>query len=537
MPKPGEKFDPDSTPSLGDDAIHEVVDATIVDSNAFVVVDAEVVETDTPGDSDTERFVEAQIGRPPEITPLPSIIPPAPFEQTVACGVHQPTLDQAEIDSLQSPDATEEPEGSNANSNTTTRSWVFRCFEATGRVLSHFFGIASIIFLLAVAASIPIVQLVSFGYLLEVSGRLARKQTFRDAMIGLNKASKLGGIVLGTWLTLLPIRFISEIWYEAYLIDPSSPQTLGMRIAQVTLICLSLLHITTALTCGGKLRYFFWPVIAPFSFGIWVIRRFAGLAFFRKTLDVLIGWGSPHLVSDICNVQPISDWFVPAIFFKQIFTTGFYSRMRDSVWSFTLSLRLPYYFMLGLKGFAGSFAWLVLPTALLVTASYTEGAAAIFSGIFGVLFAIPIFMMLPFIQTHFAKTGKLRSFTEIVSVFKNFGRAPFAHISSLLISLLLALPLFFLKIEQIPSELLWTLSIVFIAFSWPARMSVGWAYRRGAKRETTTRWWLRYPVFFLAAPIALSFVMILTLTRYVSWNGALSLYENHVFLLPAPFWM
>ena len=310
-----------------------------------------------------------------------------------------------------------------------------------------------------------------------------------------------------------------------------------MRIAQIALIGLALLHVATAWSCGGKLRYFFWPVIAPFSFGIWLIRKVAGTSVFRAVLNGLVGWMSPHLVDDICKAKPIADWFVPAILLKQIMAGGSYVRMRDAVWDFTMSLNLPYYFMLGLKGFIGTFAWLFIPTLLLVTASYTEGAASVLSGVFGAIFAIPIFMMLLFIQTHFAKSGRLKSFLEIRAVFKNFGRAPLAHITALLLSLILALPLFFLKIEQIPSELLWTLSVVFIMFSWPARLCVGWAYRRGARRENSTRWWLRYPLFFLAAPIALSFVLVLTLTRYVSWNGALSLYENHVFLLPAPFWM
>ena len=58
-----------------------------------------------------------------------------------------------------------------------------------------------------------------------------------------------------------------------------------------------------------------------------------------------------------------------------------------------------------------------------------------------------------------------------------------------------------------------------------------WAVRGGG------RWWIRWPVAMLAVPISAAFAIILSLTRYVSWNGAFSLIENHVFLLPAPFWL
>ncbi|MFK7768758.1 MAG: hypothetical protein AB8B55_16170 [Mariniblastus sp.] len=422
-------------------------------------------------------------------------------------------------------------------SESSQPSWVFRFVGWVSFLISRLFGIGSIIFLLAVAANIPIVQFLSFGYLLEVSGRLARKQTFRDAMIGLKKASVLSGIVMGTWLMLIPIRVAANFAREAYLIDPNSAQTQGLRFFVLVLIGLVVAHIAAAWMCGGKLRYFFWPLIAPFSLAIWLARRAAGSAFFRRIIGLSTGWISKSLVDDICNVRPVSDWFLPAIFIRKLRSGNVYANCRDGVWEFAKNLNLFYYFNLGWKGFVGTFLWLFIPTVLLVTASFTEGGASVLSGIFGVVFAIPIFMILPFLQAHFATDGKIKRFLEVRTVFKNYGRAPFAHLTALFLALVLALPLFFLKIEEIPGELLWTLSIVFVVFSWPARLVVGWAYRRGAVRENPSRWWVRFPLVFLAMPVALSFALILTLTRYISWNGAFSLYENHVFLLPAPFWM
>ena len=183
----------------------------------------------------------------------------------------------------------------------TGRSWVFRVIDFFGWLASRLFGIISIVFLLAVGANIPIVQFLSFGYLLEVTGRLARGQNLQTAFIGLAKAARIGSAILGAWLWLIPVRFVSQLSLEAYLIDPTSPQTRLMRGLVIVMIVLTVGHIAAAWFCGGKLRYFFWPVVAPFSFVVWTARRFAGSTFFRHMLGITIGWLSPHLVDNICN--------------------------------------------------------------------------------------------------------------------------------------------------------------------------------------------------------------------------------------------
>ena len=504
-------------------SIPPVLPARFENDEANPAVTAEVASI-SPG-KDSEVIVDAEL-----VTPA---------EQRVNRQSNRPAnqaIEFLEPDLVQPEVVTEIPD-QGGDVNTKKRSLVFRAFGAVGTFFQQLFGIASIIFLVAFAANIPIVQFLSFGYLLEVSGRLARGQKFRDAMIGLKKATVIGGIVLGTWLTLLPIRLISEFWLEAFLIDPMSTPTRVWRVLQIVSIALALLHIATAWMSGGKLRYFFWPFIAPVSFGIWLFKKTAGNTLLRPILGFFLNWISPTLVDDICEAKPIKDWFPPAIIWKRIKEGNLYGFARDRVWDFTSGLNLPYYLSLGFKGFLGTLAWLFIPTALLVTTSYSEGGVAILSGLFGTLFAIPVFALLPFIQAHFAKDGKLKRFIEVRAVFKNFGRAPLAHFVALLMTLVLALPLFLLKIEQIPSELLWTLSVVFVVFSWPARMIVGWAYRRGTRKEQSSRWWVRYPIVSVMLPVSLAFVLILTLTRYISWYGALSLFENHVFLLPAPFWL
>ncbi|MFT6621598.1 MAG: hypothetical protein ACJASX_004518, partial [Limisphaerales bacterium] len=54
------------------------------------------------------------------------------------------------------------------------------------------FGMATIIVGLAIAAVIPIVNFISLGYLLEVSGRVARTGRFTEGFIGARPAAMLG---------------------------------------------------------------------------------------------------------------------------------------------------------------------------------------------------------------------------------------------------------------------------------------------------------------------------------------------------------
>ncbi len=417
------------------------------------------------------------------------------------------------------------------------RSWVFRLVDIAGQSVSVLFGIASLIFLLAVVANIPILQVLSFGYLLEVTGRLARKQPLRDSFVGLRKAARMGGIILGAWLLLWPARFLSQVWLEAYIIDPTSNQTLCLRVAQFAVIALVVAHLFCAAVCGGRLRYFFWPIVAPFSFAIWFVRRFAGVPWFRRILRFTIGWISPRLVDDVCNAAPIGEWFLPSIVWKRFRAGRLFTDARDDLWAFVNGLRPGYYFWFGLKGFIGSLLWLLVPTLLLINATSASGPATVIGGLLGGFIAVPVFSLLPFLQAHFAVDGRLSRFTEVRAVLKNVGRAPIAHLFALLLTLALALPLFLLKVERIPDDLLWTLSIVFIVFTWPAKWITGWAYRRGAFGQKPRKWWIRIPTWGLLLLVSFAFVFLMFFTRYITWNGANSLLENHVFLLPAPFWL
>jgi hypothetical protein len=360
------------------------------------------------------------------------------------------------------------------------RAWPWRLLAALDRAWNWMFGVVSLVGMLAVVATIPFVQVLSLGYLLEASGRVARTGKLRSGFVGIPKAARLGSILLGTWLLLWIPRFISSLWYSAWLIDPTSGSTRFLRVLLFVTTVGVVWHTAAALARGGRLRHFLWP--RPFRF------------------------------------------------LRQMFQSGSYAKLRDAVWDFAVSLQLPHYLKLGLLGFLGGVAWLAVPISLLAIAK-----SAPILGFLGGLILIFVLLYLPFLQTRFAVTGRWQSLFELKEVRKTLARAPIASAVSLLLTLALALPLYLLKIELIPREAEWLPSLLFVASIWPARLAVGWAMGRGQQRERPRHFIFRWLSRLAMLPVVALYVLLVYFTQYLSWYGVWSLYEQHAFLLPVPF--
>jgi hypothetical protein len=363
--------------------------------------------------------------------------------------------------------------------------FAWRGVRAVGSVLGWLFGVAVLMVGLAVLAALPILQFLSLGYLLESGGRVARSGRLRDGFIGVRLAARLGGIVLGCWLLLLPVRFVANLAYAAQIIDPGGRVATGWRVGLFVLIGLTAVHIGLACARGGRLRYFFWP-----------------LNFINVLLRLVRG--------------------------------GYYAEARDAVWGTAMSLRLPYYFSLGFRGFIGAMAWLALPVSLLALGQgRTPGAFLL--GLQGALMMGLVLMYLPFLQMRLAQTNCLSAVFELGAVRDDFRRAPWAFAFSFVLTLLFALPLYLLKIEMVPREAAWLPSLVFIAFIFPARLLTGWAIGRAAHRPTPRHWFFRWTGRLPFLPAVGFYVLIVYFTQFTSWNGIWSLYEQHAFLMPVPF--
>jgi hypothetical protein len=347
------------------------------------------------------------------------------------------------------------------------------------------FGFFCMLGALATLAAMPVAQFFSLGYLLEASGRVARSGRIRDGFPGVRVAARLGGIVIASWLFLLPVRLVADLEYSAQIIDPESKAAAGWRFGLYALMTLTLLHIVFAVARGGKLRHFLWP----FNF-----------------ISVLVA----------------------------VARGGFFVRARDAVWDFTMSLRLPHYFWLGLRGFVAAFAWLAVPVTFLVMGHSKVPTAPLF-GVVGAVTLGLVLMYLPFLQLRLAATDRFGQAFNLLAVRRDFRKAPWAFAFSFVVTLLFALPLYLFKIEVVPSEAAWLPGLVFIAFIYPARLLTGWAMGRANRREAPRHWFFQWTGRLPFVPAAAFYVLIVFFTQYTSWNGVWSLYEQHAFLVPVPF--
>lgn len=362
------------------------------------------------------------------------------------------------------------------------RIWGIACRGTQGA-----FGLLCLLVGLAVLASAPLLQFLTLGYLLEASGRVTRSGRLRDGFFAVHGAGRIGGFVIGAWLWLLPLRWAADMRYNALLIDPQSRVSQNWRTGLAILTAAVLVHICWAWLRGGKLRHFLWP--APVKL--------------IKTL--------PRLGSLL-------------------------GRKADELWEFVAGMRIPHYFWMGLRGFAGATLWLFLPTALLIAAPRLENPGlGVLVGLQGGALMAGVLLILPFLQAHFAAENRFRAFFEVRRVGSMFCCAPLAFWFALFTTLLFALPLYLFKIEILPREALWLPGLVFVAFIYPARLLTGWALARARRRQE----WRAFPLWLLAGaaaiPVVAVYTFFLNLTQYVSWYGALSLFEQHAFLTPAPF--
>ena len=218
-----------------------------------------------------------------------------------------------------------------------------------------------------------------------------------------------------------------------------------------------------------------------------------------------------------------------------ILAPGAYGRARDAVWDFFVALRLPYYFWLGLRGFLGAVAWLVVPVSLLAASSRLRPGAGVVAGLVGGGLLALVLVHLPFLQARFAEENRLGAMFELSAIRRRFVRAPLAFFVALLVTLVFALPLYLLKIEIVPREAAWLPSLLFVVSIFPARLLTGWAMARSNDRRARRPWWTRWVGRLAMVPVVLFYVLLVYFTQYLSWYGVWSLYEQHAFLVPAPF--
>lgn len=417
------------------------------------------------------------------------------------------------------------------------------------------FGLISLIASLALLAVTPILQFLVLGALVSLAREASRRRAAKALLEALDKAAVGGVVVLGFWLTLLPLRFISSLLSDARLIDPGGAAERRLSVALGLGVLLGLTHVLCACLRGGRARDFLSPWLH------W--RRLRG--------DGLAG----DLLAERSG--------------------GFLSALNElGLWS---------QWRLGLGVFVASLAWIAAPTSLLAA-----GHERPLLGLLGALSLAPIAVVLPFLQVRCAREARFSAHFEVFAVVDLMRHAPVACGLAALVSLVTALPLYLLKVELLPREAGPLPSLLFVLFMGGSRLFVGWSYARAlgfAEREpraatTGTLLWGVVPVHApwfpwlwrlgapggevsfgvrvlaapfltlvalatlpllmlravlgrsggaggpaswlwlqlgraLMAPSGLLYALIVFFSQYTSWGGALSLYGQHAFLLPVPF--
>lgn len=381
---------------------------------------------------------------------------------------------------------------------------------------SRLFGAVMLIVGLSFLAAYPVVQIFSLGYLLEAAGRIGRSGRLRDGFPLVKEASRIGGALLCSWLVTLPWRFAGDLLADSTLIDSASPQTAFLDGLVVALTILTPLHILFAVLRGGRIRYFFWP----FNF-VWFVRR--------------------------------------------VFQGGYFQQAWAGTVAMFRELHVLHYFYLGLRGGLGALIWLAIPaTIYAVGSSANKAPAAVADGqqsgaqalpidhaspsaaaddtgiivlrvLIGGLLLSVVVLYLPFLQAHFAAENRFRAMFEVGKVRERFRRAPIAFLIAFVFTLLLALPLYLLKIEVVPRDALWLPSLIFIVTIFPLKVMTGWAYGRAGRKEKRAHWIFRVACRLLMLPVAMFYALIVFFTQYTGWHGVRALYEHHAFLLPVAF--
>lgn len=362
------------------------------------------------------------------------------------------------------------------------RPGVARRARAGGaRAAEWCFGVPALFVGLAVLASVPVGQFLALGYLLEVSGRVARTGRLRDGFIGVRTAARFGGAALMIGLMWLPLYFMSVQVEAAKVIEPDGGVSRQWARALAAAAVLAVLHAGAALVRGGRVRDFLRPLNV-----VWLVRRArAG---------------------------------------------GLYSEARDRFWNQLVALRLPYYFWLGVRGFAGALLWLAVPLSLLAVGHLNPAA-----GLLGGALLAVVVLYVPILQARFARDGRFRAFREVSQVRAAFRGAPVAFALALWVHLTFAVPLYLLKIEAIPKDIVFLEGLLFLVFMFPARVLGGWALARGARRPVPRHGLFRWAGRLAVVPVALAYVVVVFVSQHIGWQGIGSLYEQHAFLLPVPF--
>ena len=361
-------------------------------------------------------------------------------------------------------------------------SMIRRGLRAIGWTTVRGIGLVMLLVGLAILSTLPLLQFAVLGYLLEAARRASMPNGLRRALPGVAEASHVGIGVIVSLIFLLPVWILADRAFAATLLAPGTEIERGAIRAAAVMRWLVGIHLVVAWLKGGRLR----DLLQPWASAWWMLK-----AIFRPSIVAT----RVRAVVDAANAE------------------GFLK-----IW------------WLGVRGYVGSLLWLA-PGSLCLAAGRNHPLV----GILGVVLLLIAIYHLPFLQVHFARTGRLSAFLERREVRRLAKNAPLLRLVATLFAVALALPLYGFKIEPLPAGLWWLAALFFVGLMAPAKIFAGLAMGIADRRAKPAWLMWRVPCWLLMMPVGLIYIGVLFLTPYVGWNGALGmLLEQHAFLLPAP---
>lgn len=362
-----------------------------------------------------------------------------------------------------------------------SRRWYAWPFWGLGRC----WDLLSLAVLLAVVAAVPLLQFASLGYILFAAGRLANGEPWRTAFPGLRTAGKLGTFAMLAAISWIPVYVLTDLAYSAQLLQPASQSARMWRLGAFMFAAAWVIHVGWAAMRGGRWWHFLWPAPLKFLFTIW---------------------------------RP-AHW----------------SQSADRLYDLATKLHLLKLWWLGARAFAGALLWTCVPVSLMIIGLRAQNAPiAPLVGLIGAIAMIVVMLYLPLLQVHMAAKNRFTEIFNVVAIRQSFMRAPWFCTISLFVLCGLAIPLYLLRIEPAPSELVWAPSLVFVALMLPAKLLIGAALGYANKREKRRHWASRWPAWMFTVASVAIYVGALYIAQFVAWQGAYVMYFQHAVLVPAP---
>lgn len=357
-------------------------------------------------------------------------------------------------------------------------------------VIQFLFGILSVLVMLAVSATIPVLNLISLGYLLEAQGRIARSGKWWYAMPQLPAAARLGTVLASFAVAMLAIWYLADVAHDAALIAPQSHAARSKQLYLAVAAIATAIHLVLAVARGGSLSCFLRP---------------------------------------IKNIR----WLL-----AEIRGGDFSSHIHTALISFLAALRLPQRLWFGLCAFLGTLLWLIGPSILFASIRDPAKTWQRLAVLIGGICLIPVLAWLPFLQVHSSAENRSKAIFELRHVRELFAHAPLAWFIATVVFYAASVPLFlwsaWYKMQIEPHHAILDLTVISVVTMYPARVLVAWAYYRATQQPR--RWggwrWILTPILGL---LLAAYVYLLFLSSVTAEFGRHWLNQYHALLLPVPW--